>query len=79
MNTPFQITIVRPYRAAKFLLYIDPYKERPLFAPRSRGVKENLWSLIKAGIYLRKGLSKTFEMKVKRAHNSRNLSQERTE
>ena len=35
------MTIVRPYRAAKFVLQADTYKApRAIFAPRSRAVKK---------------------------------------
>ena len=34
-NTPFQITIVRLYRAAMFVLYVDTSIGRAIFAPRS--------------------------------------------
>ena len=38
-NTPFQITIVRSYRAAMFVMHVDFFKARTMFAPRSRAVK----------------------------------------
>ena len=37
--TPFQITIVLSYRAAMFVLHVDTFKARAMFAPRSRAVK----------------------------------------
>ena len=36
-NSPFQVTIVRSYRAAMFVLHGDT---RAMFAPRSRAVKK---------------------------------------
>ena len=38
--TPFQITIVLAYRAAMFVLHVDTFKARAMFAPRSRAVKK---------------------------------------
>ena len=38
--TPFQITIVLLYRAAMFVLHVDTFKARAMFAPRSRAVKK---------------------------------------
>ena len=38
--TPFQITIVLSYRAAMFVLHVDTFKARAMFAPRSRAVKK---------------------------------------
>ena len=38
--TPFQITIVLSYRAAMFVLNVDTFKARAMFAPRSRAVKK---------------------------------------
>ena len=40
LNTPLQITIVRSYRAAMFVLHVDTYKARAIFAPRSPTVKK---------------------------------------
>ena len=40
LNTPLQITIVRSYRAAMFVLHADTYKARAIFAPRSPTVKK---------------------------------------
>ena len=36
--TPFQITIVRSYRAAMFVLHVDSLKARALFVPKSRAI-----------------------------------------
>ena len=48
-------------RAAMFVLRVETFKARALFAPRSRGVKKPLWvwGLLKPRICLRKGLNKT--------------------
>ena len=40
LNTPLQITIVRSYRAAMFVLHVDTYRARAIFAPRSPTVKK---------------------------------------
>ena len=34
-NTPFQLTIVRLYRATMFVLHVDTFKARAIFASRS--------------------------------------------
>ena len=39
LNIPFQITIVQSYRAPMFVLHIDSFKARAMFAPRSCAVK----------------------------------------
>ena len=48
-------------RAAMFVLRVETFKARALFAPRSRGVKKTLWvwGLLKPRICLREGLNKT--------------------
>ena len=38
-NTPFQMTIVRSYRAAMFVLHVDTFKNRTMLTPRSRAFK----------------------------------------
>ena len=42
-NTPFQITIVRSYRAAMF---VNIFKARTMFAPKSRAVKNPFGSFL---------------------------------
>ena len=37
-KTPFQITIVRSYRAAMFVLHVDSLKASALFGPKSRAI-----------------------------------------
>ena len=42
-NTPFQITIVRSYRAAMF---VNTFKARTMLAPKSRAVKNPFGSFL---------------------------------
>ena len=39
-NTPFQMTIVRSYRAAMFVLHVDNFKNHAMLTPRSRAFKK---------------------------------------
>ena len=42
LSTPFQATIARSYRAVMFVLHIDTFKARAIFAPRSPAVKNSV-------------------------------------
>ena len=41
-NIPFQIRIVRSYRAAMLVLRVDAFEARVMFAPRSCAVKNTM-------------------------------------
>ena len=41
LNIPFQLTIMQSYRAAMFVLHIDSFEARAMFAPRSCAVKKH--------------------------------------
>ena len=43
-NTAFQITILRSYGVAMFVLHVESFKALAMFAQRSRSVKKTLWS-----------------------------------
>ena len=48
-----QITIVRSYRAALFLLHVDRFKARATFVPRSRAAKKPLGAFLNISTYVR--------------------------
>ena len=48
-NTPFQITILRSYRVTLFVLHVDTFKARNLFAPRSCAVEKPFGAFLKRG------------------------------
>ena len=44
INIPFQMRVVRSYRAAMFVLHVDAFEARVMFAPRSCAAKNRMES-----------------------------------